>query len=170
MIQHFKKRQRHHDKKHITHHQWCDESSSQNRLFKLTSFKSFQIDCSRQQKLMKNESKKLKQSYKSSVIKRIYLWSSIKRREREIFIKKYASMIKNYLLYIQAWILSNQASKKITSWLNDIKSWLNDQIHKIWINMIEHLKTSMNNSRYKVDFILTSHEVHQISNRIFQQI
>ncbi len=79
-------------------------------------------------------------------------------------------MIKNCLLYIQAWILSDRASKKITSWSNDIKSWLNDQICKIWINMIEHLKTLMNNLHYKVDFIFTSHEARQISNRIFQQI
>ncbi len=100
MIQHFKKRWRRCNKKCITHHQWCDESSSQNQLFKLTSFKSFQIDCSRQQKLMKNKSKKLKQNYESSVIKRIYLWSSVKLQEREIFIKKHASVIKNCLLYI----------------------------------------------------------------------
>ncbi len=79
-------------------------------------------------------------------------------------------MIKNCLLYIQAWILSDRASKKITSWSNDIKSWLNDQIRKIWINMIERLKTLMNNSRYRVDFILMLHEARQISNRIFQQI
>ncbi len=170
MIQHFKKRRRHRDKKHIAHHQQRDESSSQNRSFKSTSFKSFQINRSWQQKLMKNKLKKLKQNYESSVIKRIYLWSSVKRREREIFTKKHVSMIKNCLLYIQAWILSDWASKKITSWLNDIKSWLNDQIRKIWIDMIEHLKTSMNNSRYKVDFIFTFHEAHQISNRIFQQI
>ncbi len=170
MIQHFKKRQRHCDKKRIAHRQWHNESSSQNWSFKLTSFKSFQIDRSRQQKLMKNELKKLKQSYKSSVIKRIYLWSNVKQREREIFTKKHALVIKNCLLYIQAWILSDRASKKITSWSNDIKSWLNDQIHKIWIDMIERLKTSMNNSRYRVDFIFTSHEARQISNRISQHI
>ncbi len=157
-IQYFKKRRRHDNKKRIAHHQRRDESSSQNQSFKSTSFKSFQIDRSRQH--MKNESKKSKQSYESSVIKRIYLWLSIKRQEREIFIKKHASVIKNYLLYIQAEILSDRASKKITSWLNDIKSWLNDQICKIWINMIKHLKTSMNNSRYKVDFIFMLHEAH----------
>jgi len=170
IIQHFKKQRRHHDKKCITHHQRRDKSSSQNQSFELTSFKSFQIDRSQQQKFMKNELKKSKQNYESSVIKRIYLWLSIKRQEREIFTKKYALMIKNCLLYIQAWILSDRASKKITSWSNDIKSWLNDQIRKIWINMIERLKTLMNNSRYRVDFILMLHEARQISNRIFQQI
>jgi len=170
MIQHFKKQRRCRDKKRIAHHQWHDESSSQNQSFKSTSFKSFQIDRFWQQKFMKNELKKSKQSYESSVIKRIYLWLSVKRWEREIFTKKHVSVIKNCLLYIQAWILSDRVSKKITSWSNDIKSWLNDQICKIWINMIERLKTSMNNSRYRVDFILTSHEARQISNRISQHI
>ena len=100
MIQHFKKQQRYYDKKCIAHHQWHNKSSSQNQSFKSTSFKSFQIDCSWQQKLMKNELKKLKQSYESSVIKRIYLWLSIKRQEREIFTKKHVLVIKNCLLYI----------------------------------------------------------------------
>ncbi len=124
IIQHFKKWRCHCDKKRIAHHQWRDKSNSQNQSFKSTSFKSFQIDRSWQQKFMKNELKKSKQNYESSVIKRIYLWLSVKQREREIFIKKHASVIKNCLLYIQAWILSNWVSNRLiaSSRVFDLKS------------------------------------------------
>ena len=135
MIQHFKKWRCHCDKKRIAHHQWRDKLNSQNQSFKSTSFKSFQIDRSWQQKFMKNELKKSKQNYESSVIKRIYLWLSVKQREREIFIKKHASVIKNCLLYIQAWILSNWVSNRLitSSWVLEFKSSI--QLEKCWVKL-----------------------------------
>lgn len=114
---------------------------------------------------MEDESEESEQGYEGLVLRRTYLWSGVKRREKGISTKEHAPVIKNCLTYIQAWILSGQAGKEATPWPDDTKPWLNDQIRKIWIDIAERLGTPVHDSRYKVGSILTPHEARQVSNK-----